>query len=388
MTRRRRAAALLLLTGIVVTLLPLPAVAQRVQSSVVLVRQDDVITEDLYAAGNTIIVAGVIEGDLIAVAFDAIRIEGVVEGDVVAISDRIEITGRVDGSVRVGGRNVLIDGEIGGDLFVGGLTVQSGASSEIGRDALVWARSAELLGRVERRVEGTQARIRIGGTIMGGVDITSRAVTLLPGLRVEGDFVYSSDREATVAETATVDGNVTRATALPPNLRVRGIRLLARFVGILGALGLGLAILWAIPNRALGAATALTRRPLASLAWGVGVASVPLAILIVTAGIVAVTSLSSSGPLVLVFLPLALAVASVVLLGLLTAPVPLSLAVGARLRPEWSSYACFLVGFPVLVVVWLLPWVGAFLVLVMALAGLGAWLVADEPAETPASGHP
>ncbi len=377
MSTRRRALGLLAIVTLVVGLLPLPAAAQRVQSSVVLIRADDVITEDLYAAGNTIVVSGVIQGDLTAVAFDSIRIDGVVEGDVVAVSDRIEITGRVEGSVRVGGRTVVIDGDIGDDLFVGAVGLTTGASSVVGRDLLVWARTAELLGRVERRVEGTQNRVRIGGSVLGGVRVTAGAVTLLPGLRVEGDVVYTSDDEATVADTAGIDGNITRTRALAPNLRVRGVRLLGQIVGLFAALGLGLGILWAVPGRALAAASALARRPLASLAWGVGVASVPLAILIVTAGIVAVSSLSSSGPLVLVLVPVAIALASVVFLGLLTAPVPVSLAVGSRLRPQWSSYARFVAGFPLLVLVWLLPWVGALAVLVLALAGLGAWLVSE-----------
>jgi hypothetical protein len=63
---------------------------------------------------------------------------------------------------------------------------------------------------------------------------------------------------------------------------------------------------------------------------------------------------------------------------MLAAPVPVSIAIGRRIRGEWSSYAQFVVGFPVLALVFLLPWVGAFLAFGAALLGLGSWLVAAD----------
>jgi len=156
------------------------------------------------------------------------------------------------------------------------------------------------------------------------------------------------------------------------------VRLLALFVAALAALGIGLAILWAVPGRSISAAQTLVRAPVRSLAWGIGVASVPAALVIVTGGIVAVTSLSAAGPVILVLVPVAVGLASILFLGLLSTPVPLALAAGSRLKPGWSTYARFVVGFPLLVIVWLLPWVGGFLLMLLALAGLGSWLVAED----------
>lgn len=370
---------LLALTSILgVAALPLPALAQRVQSNVVLVRSDDVIREDLYAAGNTIIVSGVIEGDLVAVAFDSIRIDGVVEGDVIAVSTLVEITGRVEGAVRIAAGSVSVDGLVGDDLFVGALGVQTGVASTVGRDVLIWARTAEMLGAVSRDIEGTQRATRVGGAVGGDVDVTTGALSLLPGLRVEGDVRYVSESEATIAGTVTVDGVVTQIETLPANVRVRAVRLLVLFIAALAALGLGLGILWAVPGRSVAAAQALVRSPVRALAWGVGVASVPMALVIVTGGIVAVTSLSAAGPVILVLLPVAMGLASILFLGLLSTPVPLALAAGSRMKPGWSTYARFVVGFPLLILVWLLPWIGGFALLLLAFAGLGSWLVSED----------
>ena len=375
---RRRAFTLVLAIIAVAVALPLPAAAQRVQSNVVLVRADDVVREDLYAAGNSIVVSGVIQGDLVAVAFDSIRIDGVVEGDVVAVSSRIEITGRVDGAVRLAGWSVTVDGDVGDDLFVGAVGMQTGAASDVGRDILVWARRAEMLGSVGRDIEGTQRTTRVGGSVGGDLEVTSAALSLLPGLTVDGDVRYTSDQEAVVAGTITVDGVVSRVQALPPNLRVRAVRLLVQFISALAAVGIGLAILWSIPRRSLAAARALMVSPIRSLAWGIGVASVPAALVIVTIGIVATTSLSAAGPVVLVLVPVAIGVLSILFLAALSTPVPLALAAGSRLRPSWSSYAQFVTGFAVVAIVALVPWIGGVLLTVGVLAGLGSWLVAAD----------
>lgn len=378
MVKGRRIARLLLAAGALVVAVPLPAAAQRVQSNVVLVREDDVITEDLYAAGNSVLVAGTVEGDLVAAAFDLVRIEGVVEGDVLVVADRVEITGDVRGALRVIARTAVIEGRVGDDVLAGAWQVATDAGSSVGRDLVVFARRAETLGAVGRNLEGTQHAARIGGRIAGDVEITAREVSLLPGLRVEGDLAYTSDSAATVAADAEVGGTLVRAETLPPNIRVRAVRLLATLLVTAGALGLGLGILWASPDRSIAAATVLRRSPLSSLAWGIGVVSVPVALVIVAAGVVAVTSLSSSGPVLLVLIPVAGALGALVGFGLLAAPVPAALVIGGRLRDRWSTYARFVVGFAVLALVRLLPWVGGLLLLIVLVAGLGAWLAGGD----------
>ncbi len=97
-----------LLAAVVVLLLliPVAAAARLTQSDLVLVRADDVVTEDLYAAGNRISIEGRIEGDLIAAAFEEVVISGEVTGDVTVVAGRVTITGTVGGSVRVAAGSV------------------------------------------------------------------------------------------------------------------------------------------------------------------------------------------------------------------------------------------------------------------------------------------
>ncbi|MGH9194113.1 MAG: polymer-forming cytoskeletal protein, partial [Acidimicrobiia bacterium] len=99
--RFRSSGTLLIAALFLLMLLPLPAHAELTQSDLVLVQADDVITEDLYAAGNRVQVDGRVEGDLYAAAFSEVKITGEVTGDVVVVASRLVISGRVGGSVRV-----------------------------------------------------------------------------------------------------------------------------------------------------------------------------------------------------------------------------------------------------------------------------------------------
>lgn len=372
----RRASAVAL--AVLVLFVGLPAAAQRVQSNVVLIEADDVVDEDLYAAGNSIRVSGVIEGDLVASAFEDIRIEGTVEGDLIALANRVEVTGRVEGAVRVVARELVIDGVVVDDVFSAGWDVSTGQRSEIGRDAVVFARSVEMLGEIGRNLEGTHSSTRVGGSVGGDIDVTTSEISLLPGLSVVGDVVLITDGTIDRAETAEIGGALFDREVLDPNVRIRGIKLMIRFLGLVSAALLGLAIIWSTPDRSLRAARSLRERTLQSAGWGIGVLSIPLAAAIVIFGIVAGTSLVSTGPLLLILVPLFLATTSLVAVGLLAAPVPIALTIGGRLRPDWSSYGAYLSGFFVLLLVAVVPWVGATLVGLSAVVGLGSWLVAAD----------
>ena len=126
-------------------LIPIAAAARLTQSDLVLVRADDVVTEDLYAAGNRITIEGRIEGDLIAAAFEEVLISGEVTGDVTVVAGRVTITGTVGGSVRVAAGLVQIGGSIAEDLAVASWETVVDPTGTIGRDLINWGR----LGRMD-----------------------------------------------------------------------------------------------------------------------------------------------------------------------------------------------------------------------------------------------
>ena len=134
---RRRLPHRLVLIGLATLGLLLVAADQpqaaRAAADVVLVTEDEVVDEDLYAGANVVTIDGTIQGDLIVWAFDRLTINGEVEGDVMGFATTAQINGKVGGSVRLIGSSITSAGEVGADVFAIGWSVRTAGS--VGRDA-------------------------------------------------------------------------------------------------------------------------------------------------------------------------------------------------------------------------------------------------------------
>jgi cytoskeletal protein CcmA (bactofilin family) len=370
----------LLLVVLVAMLAPLPARAETTQSDLVLIREDDVVAEDLYAAGNTVQISGRIEGDLVASAFGELRIDGTVEGDVTVIASRVVIAGVVEGSVRVTAPEVLIEGTIGDDLVVAGRIVTITRSASVGRDTVVAAWRLSHDGGQGRDIEGFIRTATLGGEVTGNVEIDVRSLTVTDTARVGGDLAFRSSRQAMIADSAQVSGSLLERTPLPPNVRVSGLVLLIRVLLVVFGAALGLSMVWAATARAVESAAALRLRAGTVVGQGLAVAVTPVLLI---GGVVAVASFMSPEaalPLLAVALPFTLGLLGLLVLAALVAPVPPAIVIGSRLRPSGSVYAHFLLGFLVIATVAALPFVGRFVLLAVVVIGIGAWLTRAERA--------
>jgi cytoskeletal protein CcmA (bactofilin family) len=354
-----------------------PARAERLQSDLVIVRSGEVVPEDLYAAGNRVLIEGRVEGDLIAAAFDEVRVTGAVTGNLLVLSGRVVVTGDVGGSIRVVGGSLTVEGTVGGDVIGPAARVRLEPGSSVGRDVVVWAWTADLAGDVGRNVEGTLRRLTLSGAVAGSVVVTVSRLSVEDGASVGGDLRYRSDQEAEIGE-ATVSGTVIQERPLPVNVRVSGFRLMVITLLIVGALLLGLTITWSVPDRALRAAEAVRRRPLASLGFGALLASVPVLLAGLGGVLVALSPPEAGAPLALVLAPAVLGAGSVLMLAVLAAPVPVAIAGGRLAVPARSIYAAFVVGAVVWITLLFIPWVGWILTIPALTAGLGAWLVSPR----------
>ena len=109
----RSAARLVFLAVLIAASVPvlgLPAAAaETANSEFVIIREDDVVADDLYAGAIRVVVEGRIDGDLIAFAAEEIVINGSVGGSVVAVTPRVVVTGSVNGSLRTVASSVSVD---------------------------------------------------------------------------------------------------------------------------------------------------------------------------------------------------------------------------------------------------------------------------------------
>jgi cytoskeletal protein CcmA (bactofilin family) len=360
------AVGLLLLT-------PIAASARLTQSDLVLVRADDVVTEDLYAAGNRITIEGRIEGDLIAAAFEEVLISGEVTGDVTVVAGRVTVTGTVGGSVRVAAGLVQVGGAIAEDLAVASWETVVDPTGTIGRDLINWGRIGQVAGMVNRDLTGRFSRLALDGEVGGAVDINVGTLAVGPGAEVDGDIAYRSTKEAEVNSSA-IGGSVIQRTPLPPNIQVRALQLLTVLLVmfILTAAGLLSASAWPEQFESTMAAAGRGWRTWLS---GLGVLVSPLLAAGVLGFILGVAPSAAAVPLVIVLLPVVLGLGGLVLMASLFGVIPAAGAVGRVItRRRASPPAAVLVGMFLVGIVVLIPflrWVSAAIIVPL---GVGALL--------------
>ena len=347
--------------------------AARASADVVLVREGEVVEEDLYAAANVVTIDGVIEGDLVFWAFERLEIRGEVQGDVVGFAPTARITGQVGGSVRLIGLDISTAGEVGADVFAVGWRVQTAGS--IGRDVLAWARSLSIDGSVGRDVEGqTWGPTRISGAVGRDVEMTVQSMTLVDTAYVAEDLGYRSLNEAVIGENAGVGGAIVRRSPVMPNVSVSAARMVAAALAFMGFLWIGILTIWLAPStldRAVRAARDdLSRSFLAGLAAWVA----PMVLIIAMFLIAALAPPELAFTILAVGTPVWLGLLAALLIAAVVAPVPVFIVLGRRVsRGRWSAFgAFFALSVPYALTMLFVPYVRVVVVGVVVIVGTGA----------------
>lgn len=360
-----------------------PAIAAQTDSSeLVIITEDVTVTEDLYALANRVIIRGIVDGDLVAVAGQDVVIEGEVTGSVIALSPEVVVTGEIGGSLIASSPRVTVDGRIGRDLVLVAGSLEVGAGATIGSDVVLWAWKASLLGTVMGGLEGSQRSLTLAGSIAEEVSVSVRQLDIADVLRVGGDLDYRSDNEATGLGKADVDGAVVRQEPVPANIRLRALGLVARFLVALSLSAFALLVVWGWPDRTELAMSRLKSSPISSFLYGLAVIASPLLVLGLGVLIFNLAPATSALPLVGAMVPVFLALVGLVFVLALVAGIPSVALVGSLLRRNLTIAGAVGLGAGVVSLIWLVPvvgWVSAILVLAF---GLGGWINAfREPSE-------
>lgn len=361
----------LVLMGIVTTALPARA-AETANSQIVIIRENDVIADDLYVGAIRLIVRGRIEGDLIAFTSEEVLIEGSVGGSVMAVSPRVTVEGVVEGSLRAVAPDVTVTGRLGGDAAVAAVDMDLHEDSSVGGEVLAWVWTMRSLGSVGA-LNGTMRTLDLGGSSAGDVDVSVGRMRVVEPLEVGGDLGYRSDDEAEGLDLVEVGGVIVDKTPLPANIRIRALFLFLRFLLILFLTMTALSVSWGWQEATLAAIAGVGSAPLR--AWGRGAVVIffPIVVLALAALILALAPPAASFPLLAVLIPLFMAAVGAVGAVGLVAGIPAVGWVGSRMFPRLSTHGAVLAGSAVAGIVWLIPVVGWLVPLLGLPLGLGAW---------------
>ncbi|MDX1450414.1 MAG: polymer-forming cytoskeletal protein, partial [Acidimicrobiia bacterium] len=325
---RLRPKAPLILVLLIFTLTP-PAWALTTQSSLVLIRSEDVVEEDLYALGQRVQIDGTIEGDLVALGVEEVRVNGTVTGSVIAGGAAVVIDGSVGGSVRAVAGTISVAGGVEGDVFGAGWRLAIDGPATVGRDVVVAAWRAMVEGVVGRDLHGRYRTIELSGTVDENVEIDAGSMTVTERAAVGDDLAVRSRRSPAVDSAADIGGEVLDRRPLSPNVRVTGFVLLFRILAAIGTALAGLALLWNDAAQVARAAARLRAHPIRVTATGLLTVAAPFVIVALLFGIVGLMPPGAALPLVGFAVPVSIGLLTIALVASLLAPLPSAVALGS-----------------------------------------------------------
>ncbi len=175
----------------------------------VTVAPDQVVEDDFYGMGNTVVVSGEVASDLLVASAD-VTVNGKVGADMTVATARLDIHGTVGDDVRALAGEVVVAGEIKGDLVVVAQTLKVLSTAKIDGDVLFFGSDADISGAVGGDIFGTNEKIRIDSEVGGVIDVTTGALTLGDKANIAGNVSYASFNELVRAQNAQVSGEVVR----------------------------------------------------------------------------------------------------------------------------------------------------------------------------------
>lgn len=232
--------------------------------------QNQVMADDYYAASQTVIIEGLINGDAFLAGGNVIA-GGVVAGDLYVAAGVVNITGTVNNDVRVMGGVVNISGKVGGSVTalggtinltntasVGGSIAAVGGtvfiSSPVGREAAVLANKLTVDSSVGRSISALASKVILSSraVIAGNVRVLSNNnLQIEPGAQVTGLIVRQPLSMVSPAEPISLD------------LGQFFFRLnfFFHFLDFLGSLLTGYVLFWLLSGFTHRAARAIMRSP-------------------------------------------------------------------------------------------------------------------------------
>ncbi len=266
----------------------------------------EVIDDDLFIAGDNIVIDGTVNGDLFAFGQN-IEFNGVVNGSLITGGQFIEINGEVTGSVYVGGNAATVgsSASIGRNFYFGGFSLDIADGAQISRDLAFGGYQALLNGAIGRDIFAGAGALEIGGSVGGDVNAdvgdpdesmqtmpffsfmpAGSPAMVSPGLRIsdsaeiDGSVKYASytDQSGEIGTTPGggivhsipepgTDVTIDQPTQVTPTFNVLGW-LLQRAREFVTLLALGALVLWLIPDMLNKVIDKATSEPLPSTGWG------------------------------------------------------------------------------------------------------------------------
>ena len=207
--RRGAAMAAVVLSGLSVLLASAsPATATEFRKSdTVTIKKGEVITGDMFLAGNHVRIEGEVDGDVFVFA-EQLEVSGRISGDLIGFAQTERISGVVDGNVRTAANNVTITGSVERNVTAWNESLNLDSGGKIGRSLTVGGESVVLDGKIGRDLLGFFKNGTISGFIGGSVRARGEMLSISSGAEIDGKTKFDGHKEPSVSADAKLGSPV------------------------------------------------------------------------------------------------------------------------------------------------------------------------------------
>ncbi len=344
------------------------------QAEQYLVPEGETKEADLYIWAQSLEIAGMLDGDIVA-GFQKGSITGTVTQDLNGVSETMRITGVVGDDVRFFCETFYLDGHIGGDLIVAAKEVHISKTATVEGDVIIAGGTATVDGAIGGRARIMTGFLDMDGTIAGNAEITTDGgIRLGQNAHVGGDLFYEGPSRIDIAE-GVVAGEVTYNRVIEEDVDINfdflgGASVLFHFLGFIAALVAGTVIVALTRDHARRTAEIIRTRPLKSLGIGfVTYICMPVVLLVLLVFILTI--------------PLMFVVGLTYAIALYIAKFYFSIWLGNLIlrrggRTDVSPIPAMLLGLTIVYLVTAIPIMGTLVGIVIIFFGLGALMQRKE----------
>jgi cytoskeletal protein CcmA (bactofilin family) len=321
--------------------------------------------DDRFMSGERVDAAGPVEGDLI-VAGGEVHVDANTRGDLLAAGGDVRVSGSAGQDAYVAGGDVVIAGVIERNARVAGGTVRVAPTAQINGSLTAAGGEVDVLGAVGGYVQAASGRIFVNSEVAGDVYATGREIALGPQARIGGAVRYRGEIDQ--HPQAQVAGGVERLPDAEREMR-RGVRAFW-WIWVVGLILLAIILLVLMPAFTRQASdTARARTGLSFLVGLIALVAIPVLIVI---AMITVVGLPVGLLLILFYFGL-------LLVGVVFTGIALGDA-GLRRARLWDEHKLGLriagaaIALVVLALVSMIPFLGAVVMFVALVVGMGALL--------------
>lgn len=171
------------------------------------------VSQNLYAAGSDVVVAGTVEGDAF-LAGGTVTMSGTVQKDLFIGGGTVTMNGTVQEDLRIGGGTIFITGTANGDVMIFGGQVTITKDAKLAKDLYINGGQVTIDGTLSGPLTINAGAVFINGTVEGTITSQSEDMQISSTARIQGDLNHRGFKDPVIAEGATITGttNFTKVT--------------------------------------------------------------------------------------------------------------------------------------------------------------------------------